>query len=292
MANAKRERQRANRAKKQEQQAVVEEKQAKRGQYTNWLLLGGLLVGLILVLTYCASRGDDDQEVETIPTSSESSESSADEGDGDTSDEGADSDAAAAIPDGPVPADFTPWSESGELSDSTPALRNGIYDAAPPMTIDTAKDYEAIINTNRGSMRFTLFDDEAPITVNNFVMLARDGFYDGTTFHRVLQDFMAQGGDPTGTGTGGPGYAFEDEVDTGLSFDARGQLAMANSGANTNGSQFFITFVPTTHLTGLHTIYGELTDGDDVLSEIRLRDPAAGDTEPGDVITSIEIVES
>lgn len=172
-----------------------------------------------------------------------------------------------------------------------PAIRNDYYNAAPAMTIDTAKEYEAVIRlTKGGEMRFKLFDDESPITVNNFVYLANQGFYDGTTFHRVLEGFMAQGGDPSGTGTGGPGYQFEDEVDNGLTFDKRGLLAMANAGPDTNGSQFFITFAPATHLDGLHTIFGELIEGDDVLSSINLRDPDTATT-PGDEIEEIAIFE-
>jgi peptidylprolyl isomerase len=172
-----------------------------------------------------------------------------------------------------------------------PAVRNNYYSEPPAMTIDTDKEYEAVIRmADGGEMRLSLFDDEAPITVNNFVFLANQGFYDGTTFHRVLADFMAQGGDPTGTGGGGPGYTFEDELDTGFSFDRRGLLAMANAGPGTNGSQFFITFVETPHLDGLHTIFGELIEGDDVLSGLTLRDPDTA-TEPGDVIDEIVIVE-
>ena len=178
------------------------------------------------------------------------------------------------------------------LAALTPAERDGYYSAPPPMSIDTSKEYEAIIQTEKGEMRLRLFDDEAPITVNSFVFLANQGFYDGTTFHRVLENFMAQGGDPTGTGGGGPGYQFEDEVETGFSFDRRGLLAMANAGAGTNGSQFFITFNAegSAHLTGRHTIFGELIEGDDVLSALTLRDPGSA-TVPGDLIESIVIVE-
>lgn len=173
-----------------------------------------------------------------------------------------------------------------------PSLRAEYYDAAPEMAIDTSKNYRAIIRmANGGEMVFNLFDDESPVTVNNFVYLANQGYYDGTTFHRVLADFMAQAGDPTGTGSGGPGYMFEDETNNGLTFDRRGLLAMANAGPNTNGSQFFITFVPTPHLDGAHTIFGELVEGDDVLSNISLRDPGTA-TGPGDVISEIVIVES
>lgn len=177
------------------------------------------------------------------------------------------------------------------LAAITPAERNNYFTTPPPMTIDTSKEYEAIFTTEKGEMRFRLFDDEAPMTVNNFVFLATQGFYDGTTFHRVLEDFMAQGGDPTGTGGGGPGYQFQDEFDDNLSFDRRGLLAMANAGPGTNGSQFFITFNAegSSHLTGAHTIFGELIEGDDVLSAISLHDPGAAT--PGDAIERIDIVE-
>lgn len=176
------------------------------------------------------------------------------------------------------------------LASLPPNQREGYYDAYPEMVIDINKTYEAVIKTNKGDMRFLLYDDEAPLAVNNFVFLANQGFYDGTIFHRVLADFMAQGGDPSGTGAGGPGYEFADETNNGLSFDRRGLLAMANAGPDTNGSQFFITFAPTPWLDGLHTIFGELIEGDDVLASLTLRDPAtpAG---PGDVIEQIIIEE-
>jgi cyclophilin family peptidyl-prolyl cis-trans isomerase len=172
-----------------------------------------------------------------------------------------------------------------------PEERNDYFNAPPPMSIDTNKEYEAVFTTTKGEMRIRLFDDEAPLTVNNFVFLANQGFYDGTIFHRVLENFMAQAGDPTGTGTGGPGYQFSDEFDDSLSFDRRGLLAMANAGANTNGSQFFITFNAegSAHLTGAHTIFGELIEGDDVLSAITLRNP--GSDTPADIIERIDIVE-
>lgn len=126
----------------------------------------------------------------------------------------------------------------------------------------------ATINTNLGSIVIELFPNDAPKTVDNFVKLSKDGFYDGVIFHRVIPNFMIQGGDPTGTGTGGPGYQFEDEFVPSLVFDTAGILAMANSGPNTNGSQFFITTVPTPHLNGRHTIFGKVTGGQDVLDAI------------------------
>ena len=165
------------------------------------------------------------------------------------------------------------------------------YSAEPPMTIDVNKQYFATFKiANGGEFVVQLFPDKSPKTVNNFVFLARDGFYDGTTFHRVLDEFMAQGGDPTGTGMGGPGYQFEDEFSD-LTFDRPGLLAMANSGPNTNGSQFFITFVPTPHLNNLHTIFGEVIEGLDVVEGLTRRDPNQNPDFPGDAIETITITE-
>lgn len=191
---------------------------------------------------------------------------------------------------GSLAADVSDAADASGAASVAPAERNGFYSAAPEMVIDPAKSYQAVIKTEKGDMRMNLFAEEAPVTVNNFVFLAREGFYNDTMFHRVIDGFMAQGGDPTGSGTGGPGYQFEDEVDNDLSFDRRGLLAMANAGPATNGSQFFITFGPTPHLTGLHTIFGEVIEGDDVLASLRIRDPQ--ESTPGDIITSIEIVEN
>ena len=176
-----------------------------------------------------------------------------------------------------IPDSFVPWSGERTLAAVSPLLRNNLYLSPPPNALDDDTQYEATIVTSDGSMTFELYANEAPLAVNNFVSLARDGFYDGLTFHRVLEGFMAQGGDPTGIGTGSPGYRFEDEVDPNLIFDSRGILAMANSGPDTNGSQFFITLVPTPHLDGNYTIFGKLIDGDIVLSAINLRDPANPD---------------
>jgi len=159
------------------------------------------------------------------------------------------------------------------------------------MQIDPAKSYQAIFHTSRGDFTVDLFAQQAPITVNNFVFLARDGFYDGTTFHRVIKGFMAQGGDPTGTGSGGPGYQWNDEPSAlALKHDGPGVLSMANAGRNTNGSQFFVTFVPTPHLNGKHAVFGRVSSGMDVVNSIRERDPGT-DRQPGDTINSIEIVE-
>ncbi len=165
------------------------------------------------------------------------------------------------------------------------------YSAPPPMTIDVTKQYFATVKMeNGGEFVIQLFPDKAPITVNNFVFLAREGFYDGTTFHRVLADFMAQGGDPTGTGGGGPGYEFANE-DSDLTFNKAGVVAMANAGRDTNGSQFFITFSPQEYLNGNYTIFGQVVQGMDVVMNIRLRDPQQNPNYEGDKIESVTIEE-
>ena len=159
------------------------------------------------------------------------------------------------------------------------------------MTIDVNKEYLATIKLAKGGeFVVKLLPDKAPKTVNNFVFLAQQGYYNGTTFHRVLKDFMAQGGDPTGTGMGGPGYEFENE-ESDLTFDKEGVVAMANAGRDTNGSQFFITFGPQDYLNGGYTIFGQVVDGMDVVKSIKLRDPDANPDYPGDAIESVTITE-
>ncbi len=150
------------------------------------------------------------------------------------------------------------------------------YSNAPPVSIDPAANYSAVIRTSMGNIEFELFAERSPVTVNNFVFLANQGFYDDMIFHRVIPNFMIQGGDPTGTGMHGPGYKFQDELAASLIFDEPGKLAMANSGPNTNGSQFFVTTVPTPHLNGLHTIFGRITQGQEVANAISLADTIAG----------------
>ena len=164
-------------------------------------------------------------------------------------------------------------------SEPEPTKKPMSYPAPPSMTIDTSKQYTATIETGKGNIVLELFASDVPVTVNNFVFLAREGFYDGTTFHRVIPDFMAQGGDPTGTGTGDPGYKFADEFTEHT--HVTGTLSMANSGPNTNGSQFFITYTPQHHLDGHHSVFGQLVDGMDVLKVI----------EKGDTIVRITIDE-
>ena len=168
------------------------------------------------------------------------------------------------------------------------------FNAPPGMQIDPNKNYTAIFKTEQGDIEVELFAKQAPETVNNFVFLAREGFYDNTTFHRVINRFMAQGGDPTGTGTGGPGYRFNDEKGAlALKHTGPGVLSMANAGPNTNGSQFFITHVATPHLDGKHGVFGKVKDqaGLDVLMKIRERDPMR-DSKPGTKLLSVEIKEA
>jgi peptidyl-prolyl cis-trans isomerase B (cyclophilin B) len=158
------------------------------------------------------------------------------------------------------------------------------YPAPPKMTIDTNKKFTATFDTSRGQIVCDLFAKEAPNTVNNFVFLAMDGFYNGTKFHRVIADFMIQGGDPTGTGRGGPGYKFADETDPRKNPHKHqvGSLSMANAGPNTNGSQFFITHVVTSHLDGKHTVFGQVRSGQNIVDAIQ----------QGDTLKSVSIQET
>ena len=172
-----------------------------------------------------------------------------------------------------------------------PEQRNNLYSSPPGRIIDPSKSYQATIATEKGDILVELYAERVPNTVNNFVYLARDGFYDDTTFHRVLPDFMAQAGDPTGTGAGGPGYRFPDEFDPELRHDSPGVLSMANAGANTNGSQFFITYEPTPWLDGRHAVFGRVIEGMDVLRSLTPRDPAQNPDFAGDTIRTIEIEE-
>ncbi len=150
------------------------------------------------------------------------------------------------------------------------------------MTIDPARKYSATLETSSGTIVVDLFAKDAPKTVNNFVFLARDGFYDGTVFHRVISDFMIQGGDPTGSGRGGPGYRFEDETKNNPNKHKVGSLSMANAGPNTNGSQFFITHVETGWLDGKHTVFGQVRSGQDVVNTVK----------QGDTLKSVKIDEN
>lgn len=164
------------------------------------------------------------------------------------------------------------------------------YVKPPEMVIDSKKEYQAVFKTDAGDFTIQLYASKAPITVNNFVFLSREGFYDGVIFHRVIKGFMAQGGDPTGTGMGGPGYQFKDEFDPSLRHSGPGILSMANAGPGTNGSQFFITFAATPHLDNHHAVFGKVIAGMDVVNKIKERDPR--DTrQTATTITTIEISE-
>ena len=183
-----------------------------------------------------------------------------------------------------------PQSAARPLAKTPAAQRANAYKAPPPMTIDPKKTYTATFKLDKGDIVISLFADKVPQTVNNFVFLAREGFYDGVTFHRVIPGFMAQSGDPTGMGASGPGYRFADEFNPALKHDKPGILSMANAGPNTNDSQFFITFAPTPHLDGKHSVFGQVIKGMDVLLGITPRDPTTART-PGDMIRTIEITE-
>ena len=165
------------------------------------------------------------------------------------------------------------------------------WQSEPEMQLDPTKKYQATLHTSKGDIIIDLYAKNVPHTVNNFVFLARQSFYNGTIFHRVIADFMAQGGDPTGTGRGGPGYKFRDEFDPKLRHNMPGVLSMANAGPNTNGSQFFITHVPTPWLDGKHAVFGQVVGGLDVLFAIPPRDPNLINA-PAVTINSIDITES
>lgn len=183
-------------------------------------------------------------------------------------------------------------SDPAEEAPAEQPASDGPYTAAPAMTIDVSKNYTATITTPRGDIVIKLRPDLAPQTVNSFVFLAREGYYNGLTWHRVIADFMAQGGDPTGTGGGGPGYTIPAEFSA-VSFDRPGILAMARPGndINGNGSQFFITTAPATYLDGQYTVFGEVISGQEIVDGIPLRDPMSA-TEPGESMLSVTITES
>lgn len=171
-------------------------------------------------------------------------------------------------------------------------LEDQQFSECPPMTVDTDATYLATIETEKGDIVLELFPDIAPLAVNSFIYLVENDWFDGVIFHRVLPGFVAQTGDPTGTGFGNPGYSFRIEVSADLVFDRAGLVAMANSGPDSNGSQFFITYAPAPNLNGSYTIFGEVIEGMDVVSGITPRDPQqAGDLPPGDVIINIIIDE-
>lgn len=194
----------------------------------------------------------------------------------------------AAVQSTPVVANVT----AAPIGTAVPTPSYQQWPAAPAMAIDPTKFYEATFKTEKGDIVVELFANKTPVTVNNFVFLARKGFYDNTTFHRVVANFMAQGGDPGGTGTGGPGYTIPDEFHPDLTFDEPGLLAMANAGPNTNGSQFFITFIPEPQLTGQYTIFGKVVNGLSIAQSLSPRDPTTNPTTLGDKLLTVQITET
>ncbi|HWQ11862.1 MAG TPA: peptidylprolyl isomerase [Roseiflexaceae bacterium] len=202
-------------------------------------------------------------------------------------------DAVTPVPEAPASAAPTPVpaGDTGAQPGADVAARANKYSAPPPMMIDPSKSYTATITTPRGDIVIKLRPDLAPQTVNSFVFLAREGFYDGTTWHRVLPDFMAQGGDPTGTGAGGPGYNVPAEFTDKVLFDRPGIVAMARSSdPDSAGSQFFITTAPAPHLNQQYTVFGEVVEGQDIVNGIPLRDPATA-TAPGEQIVKVTVSE-
>lgn len=277
MGTEKRARQKANReAKKVQEQAEAkaEAREESTKKIGKWVAVAAAIIVLILLWSFLRGGDDESAEGRTFANTAEAEEIAT---------EPEVVELATSVPD-----DFEPWAGVRALANVVPEARADAYDSPPPFTIDTDLTYTALISTDAGPIRLELFADEAPLTVNNFVNLANDGFYDGVSFHRVLSDFMAQGGDPTGSGIGGPGYMFDDEISATRGFDRPGILAMANAGPATNGSQFFITFEPTPWLNELHTIFGSIPEGGDltVLDDIIIREPGGVDAT---VIESIRI---
>lgn len=191
-----------------------------------------------------------------------------------------------------VPDDYALWDQFVGSQIALADLAERQYDAPPPMTIDPEKTYIATIELENGeTVVIELLTQSAPETVNNFVFLANEGWFDGVTFHRVIPGFMAQTGDPTGLGVGDPGYSIPDEFDPELSHDGPGVVSMANSGPNTGGSQFFITYGPATHLDGRHAIFGRVIEGMEAVDALTPRDPQDPAAPDGDVITTITTIE-
>ena len=187
-----------------------------------------------------------------------------------------------------VPMDYANLSAVIKLTE----LEKKQFTYCPPMAIDMIKQYTATVKTTKGDIVIELYADKAPLAVNSFIFLARNGWFNGVTFHRVIPGFVAQAGDPSGTGYGGPGYAFKNEIAPGLKFDREGVVGMASAGPDSNGSQFFITLGPAPNLDGSYTIFGQVISGMDVVKSLTPRDTSkTTDLPPGDVITSVTITE-
>ncbi len=251
-------------SKKQKQKQVVKKQPIKALSGIQQAAIGVIIVGVIAIIWFAVSYTG--KGAAGVPTLS--------------------ADAAAA-----TEAARQPAAAQDAQQPAAPANAPKQYDSAPPMTIDTAKQYFATFKMAKGGeFVIQLYPDKAPITVNSFVFLAKEGFYNGTTFHRVLEGFMAQGGDPTGTGGGGPGYQFQNELND-LMFDKPGVVAMANAGPDTNGSQFFIMFGPYGLSESDYTIFGQVTSGMDVVNGITRRDPQMAPSFDGDMVESVTITE-
>ena len=265
MGTDKRARQKANRAARKlevEEEEAKEHREESTKKFGKWIVVAAILIALFVLFQVLG--GDDDGDSSTVSVAPQTEE------------------AAPAVQEVPseivfsdtVPADFVPFAGEGALATVTPAARNDVYSAAPPTTIDPARTYAAVLNTTIGPVRVALFVDEAPVAVNNFVTLARDGFYDGLTFYRVFPTDRVEAGDPLADGTGGPGYTFDDEINPEQLFDRPGLFAMDNDGPNSNGSRFFITLRPNEGFDGDHTIFGELAGPIATLEDIP--DPSSG----------------
>ena len=252
-----------------------------------------LILTALLALTACQQK--DDATTTDTKTDTAATDTATDTPATETPDTDTKADAAPAVTEpGPVPAGFT----------VVPALTEKpvrTFDAEPDMALTNGKDYYALLDTSKGQILVDLYEQETPVTVNNFVFLARNQYFDGIRFHRVIDGFMAQTGDPKSVddskkaewGTGDPGYKFADEFRQKLTFDSGGILAMANSGPGTNGSQFFITFEPTEFLNGKHTIFGKVVTGDDTLPKLtRTMDQSNAEIEgaTADEILSVRIL--
>lgn len=191
-----------------------------------------------------------------------------------------------------APPDYDLWADFVESQIAIAEMIERQYDAPPPQVIDSDKQYTATVVLDNGEeIVIELFPQSAPVTVNNFVFLAQNGWYDDVMFHRVIPGFMAQTGDPSGTGAGGPGYTIPDEFDPELEFTGEGIVAMANQGPDTGGSQWFITYADTPHLNGLHTIFGQVTAGMDAVNNITPRDPQDPNAPEGTRIVTVTIEE-
>ena len=241
-----------------------------------------IAVFVVLGVVLAMSRPGATTETAGIPTEGEQTEAFGDATDEETTGEDGTNTDTAATGEDTTAAD----------GDTANTASGGLYDAPPEMTIDPAGDYKATIETPRGDILIQLRPDLAPETVNNFVFLAQEGFYDGLTWHRVLDGFMAQGGDPAGDGSGGPGYTIRDEFTSEVLFDQPGIVAMARPQMpDSAGSQFFITTAAAEFLNEQYTVFGEVLEGQDIVDDIPLRDPQMDPPEPGEEIISISIQE-